>query len=678
MPKLTEISKVTSISSHDTFIKDGVNGPKKIEINDAISTSKDVTDLKNTVFALVDTKTATGPIVNFLDGADSTELIHMEVLVGPDQSGSGDPSSENIRPFVAWEKRTIQITPRNLFRLRSSSSKVSGITVTPNADGTVNFSGTATETGGPIAAYVYLIEGIKYYCVFDYLASNYYPRLDGPNGERIYPTSGMTFTAPSSGEYTIRIVVNTGKTYEKSGLIPYICLDSSSHTKIPATGVAKGLPISTEDPVYAGILEYDKGGNYTFKAYPYYASYNGETLSGKWVSSMDVYAENTTPTTGAEVIDLSGTIAETYTYTGDIITIFNGENVICGNMKYGYPMSVSYIANDTLADGYDIPDYFRADKYMDNKIADIRAAILASGGDYDSFIFITDVHWGSNAQNSPALIKYILDRIPIPRVFFGGDMGEGINLTCLHAYREKITSKIYNVIGNHEYHNNYYDIGKPSVSMTMKDPYLWAYFNSGMTDAVVGNAGRNYYYVDNVVQKMRYIVLNVYAEGTTATFENDQQDWLANTALDLPEGYTAVILGHQIAFANHSTGALNFSYGAAGTAIRDIVDAASGTAEIACVLCGHTHFDGVGTTPGGTPVIVTTCDKYKVAYDSGGEPYDGWLADTRAKGTISEQAFDVFVIDKTNKLITAVRIGCPADNPTGDPLEKRTIAYGAQ
>lgn len=56
--------------------------------------------------------------------------------------------------------------------------------------------------------------------------------------------------------------------------------------------------------VYAGSYEAVSG---KLKARPQYASYNGETLVGPWLSSMDVYEEGTTPTTGAQVVDLGGT-----------------------------------------------------------------------------------------------------------------------------------------------------------------------------------------------------------------------------------------------------------------------------------------------------------------------------------------------------------------------------------
>jgi hypothetical protein len=40
---------------------------------------------------------------------------------------------------------------------------------------------------------------------------------------------------------------------------------------------------------------------------PYYASYNGEQLTGEWISDRDVYAEGTTPTIGAQVVNIGAT-----------------------------------------------------------------------------------------------------------------------------------------------------------------------------------------------------------------------------------------------------------------------------------------------------------------------------------------------------------------------------------
>lgn len=76
--------------------------------------------------------------------------------------------------------------------------------------------------------------------------------------------------------------------------------------------------------VYAGSVDFVTG---DIKAAPYYASYNGETLVGPWVSSMDVYDPEGTPTTGAQVVDLGGTMTDYHITGQDIITLV-GDNYI--------------------------------------------------------------------------------------------------------------------------------------------------------------------------------------------------------------------------------------------------------------------------------------------------------------------------------------------------------------
>ena len=55
--------------------------------------------------------------------------------------------------------------------------------------------------------------------------------------------------------------------------------------------------------VYAGYVNSN-----TLELYlrPYYAEYDGEELVGPWLSSLDEYTEEGTPTTGAQVVDLGG------------------------------------------------------------------------------------------------------------------------------------------------------------------------------------------------------------------------------------------------------------------------------------------------------------------------------------------------------------------------------------
>lgn len=313
------------------------------------------------------------------------------------------------------------------------------------------------------------------------------------------------------------------------------------------------------------------------------------------------------------------------------------------------------------------PYYFK-DSYLKNKVNTILQKMEAATGNYDAFIFCTDQHWRNNAKQSPKLINYISECVCIPRMFMGGDYEDGLCFSAYKAFRNAYAGKIYNIMGNHEYMDGQIDENGRWTARTNTDATLWACLNANMYDAVIGSASRNYYYVDDAIQKTRYIVLSIYTDESSVDFSAEQQAWFQNTALDLPTGYTAIIFSHHIATVNHDTGALTFP--AFAQTICNIVDNYSGAGEIACLIGGHTHFDGLGETPGGVPVFVTSCDK-NVPYSQGGEEY----LEDRVTGTIDEQVFDVFIINKTLKKITAVRIGCPAYNPAGEPLQIREATY---
>ena len=96
------------------------------------------------------------------------------------------------------------------------------------------------------------------------------------------------------------------------------------------------LSWSTEaGTVYAGSADVTTG---KVKSRPEYAAYNGETLTGPWLSSMDEYAAGTTPTTGAQVVDLGGT-ETSYGFTAQQIDALEGQNYVwasTGNVTVTY------------------------------------------------------------------------------------------------------------------------------------------------------------------------------------------------------------------------------------------------------------------------------------------------------------------------------------------------------
>ena len=125
----------------------------------------------------------------------------------------------------------------------------------------------------------------------------------------------------------------------------------------------------------------------------------------------------------------------------------------------------------------------------------------------------------------------------------------------------------------------------------------------------------------------------------------DQVSWLTNEALNVECGWSVIVFVHYIAESESVASALD-------TAKNNGVD-------IIAIIVGHVHFDMIQHTYGGIPMIYTTCDKNE-AWIHDGVNQEPWLTEDRPSGTIHEQAFDVFVVDRVNKTITIVRIGMPA------------------
>lgn len=109
----------------------------------------------------------------------------------------------------------------------------------------------------------------------------------------------------------------------------FICSQEYLDEQDQRQGRIAEYSLGSVDSLYAGRLDCNANKIYKYKIYP---QYDGETLVGPWVSSMDVYAEGTTPTNGATVIDLGeldGYIL--FTYGGEILTKYCTEK---GYNKY--------------------------------------------------------------------------------------------------------------------------------------------------------------------------------------------------------------------------------------------------------------------------------------------------------------------------------------------------------
>lgn len=343
---------------------------------------------------------------------------------------------------------------------------------------------------------------------------------------------------------------------------------------------------------------------------------------------------------------------------------------------------VSLIKQNVSSDDAFLPDYYT--DYIAGKYDEINS-LMESITDGDAFIFITDTHWGDNVKISPNLIDHIRKNTNVQKVIFGGDVVRAFGT------KDKIKEDVYGfnsevkdyvesrnyfpTIGNHDFTIKYLRSADDKTGYTYGVPFAYNSSVKPLESYMSLINQKMYYYFDNPVQKVRYIMVNTEEEvnsgdnywGVGAHITQQQLDWLTNDALNVPsDDWHVVTIGHVPIhpYAPSHDGALDIlRYALEGYENKR---SASFTAPYGTVLnkdftnykghmvgyfAGHNHKDTefVGEN---MINISTGCD---ATYND-----DVW---TRTVGTVTEQLFDVVVVDKTNRKINMIRIGA-GDNRT--------------
>ena len=293
-------------------------------------------------------------IASFSDGADGVPLLALKTSIIPTQSGTGDPSPTNIRPITGWTGAKIAHCGKNLISLDMLELPTSGTTI-KDTSGEETSSSSSRYTHGYIPVKpntTYTFRGI-----YTSPSGSAFMYEYGEHKEWIAKTGVGVISAETSSS------VRTTSPNTHFIQIQYIrTADPSTWSFVEGADTdtypqGTTYPISWSDSagtVYGGTLDVVNG---KLIAYPYYVSYNGETLSGEWISDRDVYAEGTTPTIGAQVAVISGTGTE-YTLTAAEVQTLLGVNNLwadCGDIT-----ELTYTADTKL--------------YIDNAIATAIAA----------------------------------------------------------------------------------------------------------------------------------------------------------------------------------------------------------------------------------------------------------------------------------------------------------------
>lgn len=304
-----------------------------------------------------------------------------------------------------------------------------------------------------------------------------------------------------------------------------------------------------------------------------------------------------------------------------------------------------YIAQqEAKEDGIRIPEYF--EENVENAIANYRVNAEEAGHDGDSFVFITDVHWGVNTKNSPALIKYILSKTNLRNVICGGDiLDSGSKASELAkgydfmAQLADIPGGLKTVIGNHDFNKNGHT-DDPSYWFTLAQTY--ALFcpkaEMEMQDVQCIEPATGYYeisyYVDVPATNTRYLFVSIpFGSVYQAT-----KDWVLAQLTNNPTK-NFVMFSHFL--MKNSQGEM--AGGASG-----LMNAVKGFTNLKAWIFGHTHIDQVYYMSTGIPMISVDTDSSRLTEAN---------PNTYTPGTITEQAFDIMTVNYSNNNVECARVG---------------------
>ena len=356
-------------------------------------------------------------------------------------------------------------------------------------------------------------------------------------------------------------------------------------------------------------------------------------------------------------------------------------------------------AIDHIGGTIQVPDYYFDNNYLNQRISTITTLIQNRSMSGDIFFWFTDPHYFGystpsvyNGLNGPVLINYITDRINIRKVFCGGDLttGNGMtkatNLANLKRVRN-LLNPIWNnlnmIIGNHEYNNP--NASEEHMDDMLPVSILYEMLIKDKEYEIRGVDALGDYYLDNSVQKIRYLFLGC---KYNATLDNSQLTWVATQLKEVPDDYTVIMLSHIGLNTNGAVDShfqpvaniINVANNKASISVNGaIFDYSDFDAEVACVISGHNHYDfsAVSQTEinnvltDGVRIISTCCDKGK------DNDWDATHTAARAIGTINEQVIDVILVDTENRKINLTRIGgsWTKVEGTGQPLENPDREY---
>ena len=324
------------------------------------------------------------PVASFPNGADDIPIKSATFSIATVQDGGGVPSPGNVRPIVGWTGLTVghAAFAGKLIPTSGNHWELNGISVDYVGAGTYHIHGTSTAFTNiriPIESFTFPSADGRLFEMHNSNGNAAVTLVLLTSSGRLIDTWAATPANKSYSNYSAMVgktVGITGFDIVASNTVDMMMSPTFLENKQPDILISWQTEAGT---VYGGTLTDNGNGTWTLKAKPYYASYNGEALVGPWVSSIDVYAEGVTPTTGAQVVDLGGT-ETVYTLTAESIKTLLWQNSIFADTgdvdELTYCVDPAMYHDDTKQDVLDFDDTPTEDSTNP----------VTSGGVYDALL----------------------------------------------------------------------------------------------------------------------------------------------------------------------------------------------------------------------------------------------------------------------------------------------------
>lgn len=305
-----------------------------------------------------------------------------------------------------------------------------------------------------------------------------------------------------------------------------------------------------------------------------------------------------------------------------------------------------------------VPTYWQS--YLASKASEINTALNTAGENKSAFLWYTDAHWVDNFGKSPMILKYLSKNTGVTKTFFGGDIAQESSgeISMLTAWKEQVKDipNHRSVIGNHD----------NAVSELSTVEARADFFIDRTGDMAMGTDttnGKMYYYIDNHIEKTRYICLSTGRMWTV----DDEIPWCIEVLNSTPKNWHIVIVGHLWLNSDYGDDGVTlnttppdyiqsyldmfdaYNYKQSGTTTTGSVvyDFGNAGGKIEFIVGGHVHKDYDFATETGIPVILTECDaRWERDDDS-----------VATQGTTTESCVYAIVADYAAKVVKVINIG---------------------